>query len=105
MRKARADDVKTCLQIARNLSEWFNEAGIKAMKRDLKEERTFVAVDDEILGFITVKPLNRKALEILWMAVKRKHQGKGIGTELLSFVEGWQKNETLKFSSSRPLAI
>ena len=80
-----------CLRIARNLPEWFNEAGLKAMDRDLRE-KTFVAVEgSDVLGFITVKPLNEKALEILWMAVKREHRGKGIGTALLKFVEGWAK--------------
>ena len=85
-----------CIQIARNLSEWSNEAGIKAMERDLKGERTFIAVDEEILGFITVKPLNEKALEILWMAVRRELRGKGIGTELLRFMENWAKEQNFE---------
>ncbi|WP_456422311.1 GNAT family N-acetyltransferase [Thermococcus sp.] len=84
-------ELEVCLQIARNLSEWFNEAGLRTMEHDLREETTFVAVDDKALGFITVKSLNGKALEILWMAVKREHRGKGIGTELLRFVEEWAK--------------
>ena len=79
-----------CLEIARALPEWFNEAGLKAMERDLKSETTFVAVEDNnVFGFITVKPINDKALEILWMAVRRELRGKGIGTEMLRFVERW----------------
>ena len=81
-----------CLQIARNLSEWFNEAGLKVIERDLREETTFVAVEgSDVLGFVTVKPTNRKALEILWMAVRRELRGKGVGTELLHFVEEWAR--------------
>ncbi|WP_297416985.1 GNAT family N-acetyltransferase [Thermococcus sp.] len=34
-----------------------------------------------------VKPTNERALEILWVAIKREFRGKGIGTELLRFVE------------------
>ena len=81
-----------CLEIAKALPEWFNEAGLKAMERDLKSETTFIAVDEEsheILGFTTVKPPGEKALEILWMAVRRELRGKGIGTEMLRFVERW----------------
>ncbi len=85
---------KACLGIARNLPEWFNEAGLKAMERDLRTEKTFVTVEGgEVLGFVTVKPINEKALEILWMAVKRELRGRRIGTELLRFVEGWARKE------------
>ncbi len=62
------------------------------MERDLKSETTFVAVEDNnVFGFITVKPINDKAPEILWMAVRREFRGRGIGTEMLRFVEGWAK--------------
>ncbi len=83
---------RACLEIAKALPEWFNEAGLKVMERDLKSETTFIAVEkDQVLGFITVKPLNDKALEILWMAVRREFRGRGIGTEMLRFVEMWAK--------------
>ncbi|WP_240913649.1 hypothetical protein [Thermococcus sp. JdF3] len=58
------DNVKSCLEIAKELPEWFNEAGLRAMGRDLREEKTFVAVEgEEVLGFVTVKPLNEKPLK------------------------------------------
>ncbi|NJD99704.1 N-acetyltransferase [Thermococcus sp. LS1] len=89
---SRADERTDCLQIAKGLPEWFNEAGLKAMERDLQRETTFVAVEkDQVLGFITVKPLNEKALEILWTAVRRECHGEGIGTEMLRFIEEWAK--------------
>jgi len=90
----RDGEAEECLKIAKELPEWFNEAGLRAMERDLRTERTFVAVDgSDVLGFVTVKPLNGKALEILWMAVTRELRGRGIGTELLRFVEGWARKE------------
>ena len=46
---------------------------------------------EEVLGFVAIKPLNEKALEILWIAVRRELRGKGIGTELLHFVEDWAR--------------
>ncbi|KUH34709.1 acetyltransferase [Thermococcus celericrescens] len=91
------DNVKSCLEIAKELPEWFNEAGLRAMGWDLRVEKTFVAVEgEEVLGFVTVKPLNEKALEILWMAVRRELRGKGIGTKLLEFVDGWAKESGFK---------
>ncbi|ASA78685.1 GNAT family N-acetyltransferase [Thermococcus sp. 5-4] len=86
------DDIEKCLQIARGLPEWFNEAGLRAMERELREEKTFVAVEGgEVLGFVAIKPLNEKAVEILWIAVRRELRGKGIGTKLLRFVEEWAR--------------
>ncbi len=77
-----------CLEIAKNLPEWFNENGKRGIERDLKKEETFIAVEDgEVAGFITVKPLNDKAIEIIWMAVKRELRGRGIGSRLLNSIE------------------
>ena len=92
VREAKTEtEREVCLRIVRNLPEWFNEAGLRAIERDLRREKTFVVEGNEVLGFVTVKSLNRKALEILWMAVKRELRGKGVGTELLHFVEEWAR--------------
>jgi len=40
---------KACLEIARNLSEWFNDAGLKAIEEDLKSESTFITLDKKSL--------------------------------------------------------
>ncbi|ASJ09679.1 acetyltransferase [Thermococcus siculi] len=81
-------EVLACLDIAKNLPEWLNEAGLRAIERDLGREKTYLAVEGgDVLGFITVKPISEKALEILWMAIKREHRRKGIGSALLKFVE------------------
>ncbi|GAB6134725.1 hypothetical protein JCM16307_02730 [Thermococcus prieurii] len=79
VREAKTEaEREVCLRIARNLPEWFNEAGLKAIERDLREKTTFVAVKgSDVLGFVTVKPTNRKALKILWMVVKRELRGRG----------------------------
>ena len=93
VREAKTEtEREVCLRIVRNLPEWFNEAGLRAIERDLRREKTFVAVEgNEVLGFVTVKSLNEKAVEILWVAVRRELRGKGVGTELLHFVEGWAR--------------
>ncbi len=82
------DERLACLGIARGLPEWFNERGIEAIERDLTREETFIAVEDgQVLGFATVKPASDKALEILWMAVRRELRGRGIGSSLLGVIE------------------
>ena len=89
-----------CIKIAENLPEWFNENGIKAIKEDLEKEETFIILDNEkVLGFITVKPLNKDSLEILWLAIKREFRGKGLGTKLLDFIEKWAKKQGFKVIS------
>ncbi len=81
---------RACLEIAKALPEWFNEAGLRAMERDLRGEKTFIAVEDgHVLGFVTLKPVSDKALEILWMAVRRELRGKGVGSRLLGFIDEW----------------
>ncbi len=83
------EEKRACLEIAKALPEWFNEVGLKAMERDLREEETFIAVEDgQVLGFVTLKPVSDKALEILWMAVRRELRGRGVGSQLLGFIEG-----------------
>ncbi|WP_245612542.1 GNAT family N-acetyltransferase [Palaeococcus ferrophilus] len=77
-----------CMEIAKGLPEWFNEAGLRAIERDLVREETYLAAENgNVLGFITIKPINDNAMEILWMAVRREHQRKGIGSALLKFAE------------------
>ena len=45
----------------------------------MREEKIFVAVEgSNVPGFVTVKLLNEKAPEILWMAVKRELRGRRI---------------------------
>ena len=86
---ATEEERLACLEIAKALPEWFNEAGLKAMERDLREEETFIAVEDgQVLGFVTLKPVSDKALEILWMAVRRELRGRGVGSQVLGFIEG-----------------
>ena len=50
---------------------------------------------DEILGYVTLKPFfpGHKHCEIYWLAVKRKCQGQGIGSKLMTFIENYAKTE------------
>ena len=80
-------DYAKCLEIARDLSEWFNERGIDRMAVDLRAYETYGAyLDGELVGFVALK-FDDGLAEIVWMAVERKYQGRSIGTMLLDFVE------------------
>ncbi|MGC9136364.1 GNAT family N-acetyltransferase [Caldivirga sp.] len=86
------NDCVECVNIARDLKEWFNERGIERMILDLRDNETYGAyMGTELAGFITVKS-SEHLVEVLWMAVKRRYQGKGIGSALLNFIEQLAKD-------------
>ncbi|MGC8582538.1 MAG: GNAT family N-acetyltransferase [Thermoproteus sp.] len=76
-----------CVEIARELKEWFTDRGIERLSADVRAYETYGAyLDGKLVGFVVVK-LDGRLAEILWMAVRREYQGRGIGTALLGFVE------------------
>ncbi len=56
------------------------------MKRELSGSPSFVAEDrrGKALGFASIKSKTRRASELLWLAVARPRQRRGIGTSLVS---------------------
>ncbi|MBN2880679.1 GNAT family N-acetyltransferase [Candidatus Woesearchaeota archaeon] len=50
--------------------------------------------DSELIGYVTLKPFfpGYKHCEVYWLAVKKKYQGKGIGTSLMKYVEEYAKS-------------
>jgi len=62
IRELQQGEELQCFQIAQSPPEWFNEAGLRAIERDLRREKTFVAVEgSDVLGFVTAKSTNRKS--------------------------------------------
>jgi len=55
----------------------------------------FYGYKDGILkGYATLRPfVGYKHCEIYWLAVRKKHQGQGIGTKLLKFMEKQAKKQ------------
>jgi|MonGeyMetagenome_1017769.scaffolds.fasta_scaffold04869_4 GNAT superfamily N-acetyltransferase len=87
IRRIDNTDYDKCLEIARDLKEWFNERGISKMTIDLRVHEAYGAyLNGELVGFVVLR-FERSFAEIVWMAVKRKYQGKSIGTRLLNFIE------------------
>ncbi len=75
------------LELARGLTEYFNEDGYEKMEQDLIEHELYTAFqENQLVGFITIHHKNRDVAEISWMAVDKELQGKGIGSRLLEYV-------------------
>lgn len=86
---AEQDEINTALEIARKNTHFFNRNGLATMKKDLESDISIGAFDQKrMIGFISLKELNKDVIEISWMAVDPQFQNKGIGTQL--FCEGLQ---------------
>jgi len=71
---------KKCLDIAKSLSEWFTNIAIQNMKIDL--EINNILYDKNLNGFLIYNSDNGD-IKIIWMAVKKEFQRKGIGSKLI----------------------
>jgi Acetyltransferase (GNAT) family. len=84
------------MEIAHDLREWFNEQGLRKIVVDIREYETYGAyLNGELVGFAVLR-FKHDFAEIMWMAVKRKYQGVGIGTKLLNFIEEVAKDHGTK---------
>jgi ribosomal protein S18 acetylase RimI-like enzyme len=80
----KSNDVASALKIAENNSHFFNAPGLVQMKKDLGTDTLIGAYEnDQLCGFVALKELNEKAVELSWMAVNPSLQGQGIGTSLV----------------------
>lgn len=90
----KTSNYKAALDIAKKNSHFFNSGGLKTMGQDFKTGDLFGAFDKQrMIGFISFKELNDKAVELSWMAVEPEYQRTGVGTSLV--------NEGLKLLSKK----
>ena len=90
--KATKNDKKESLKLASNLKDWFNKEGLKNMKIDFELNSVVVAKEDkQVLGFLCYTSYCGKML-LMWMGIKKEKQRKGIGQQLLK----WLENESKK---------
>ncbi len=85
IKKANKKEKKESLEIARELKEWFSKEAVKKMKKTFNKN-LYVIKNKEIKGFINFK-INKKSMIILNLGIRKKYQGKGIGTKFLRFIE------------------
>ena len=80
----KTDKKEEALNIARGLSNFFNEDGLESLKKDLEDQELYGAfLDNELIGFIILRQADTASLEISWLAIKVENQNKGIGSKLV----------------------
>lgn len=54
--------------------------------------------NNELIGYVTLKPFfpGHKHCEVYWLAVKKKCQGRGLGTKLMKFIERYAKKNCFR---------
>jgi GNAT superfamily N-acetyltransferase len=76
---------RLCERVLRELPEWFGiESATAAYVRDVAELPTFAVGEDALLALKLHTPA---AAEVYVMAVRREHQGRGLGSALLGAAE------------------
>lgn len=74
--------IEQSLEIARSLDKWFTKNAIKKMQKDFNKDLIVVRNNQKVIGFLNYK-INEKQAIILWMAVDKNYQRKGIGKKLI----------------------
>lgn len=97
IKKATASEKEESLKFATDLKEWFTPEGLKNIEVDFNMNSVIVAIDkSKVVGFLCYTSYSGRML-LLWMAVSKDHQRKGIGKKLLSYLKDLSKK--LKFHS------
>ena len=79
--------INECLEIAKNLKDWFTPEAIDSMKIDFQVNHLISALENnEVIGFLCYSSYNG-SIKILWIGVKKDFQRKGIGFKLLKELE------------------
>lgn len=81
-------------RVLRDLPDWFGiEDSIIQYADHSKEYDTFIiSMDDEDLGFLTIKETSSHAIDLYCLGIFRKYRNKGLGTILVDEVLDLYKN-------------
>jgi GNAT superfamily N-acetyltransferase len=82
-----ADDVDACVDVVLGLPAFFTPDVAATVRDDLRHHGGYVVADGtDVLGFAVVDRRFTGSAEILWIAVRAVHRGRGLGTRLLDHV-------------------
>lgn len=97
--------VSECAALARELPDYFTEAGVRTLAEDAWSHELYVALTDEqVVAFLVVATKSKAVREVLWMAVRRDMQGAGVGSALLTGVEGALRTDGARVIEVKTLA-
>jgi len=82
---------KVCRLITATLPEWFGipEANERYAKGMLERISFAASVNNDYVGLVTLEFFHPNNGNIYWIAVKKNHHGKNIGTALIKAVEDY----------------
>lgn len=87
IRKATEGDFERCVEIARGLTDWFDDHDIGDVEKAIYNLPMYVYEDGLVQGFMCIKDKSDKVVEIEFIAVDKDSRHKGIGSKLLEFLE------------------
>lgn len=88
IRPAEKCELNKCLEIARNLPDWFNDDELIDIEISIKSLTTYVYIcENTVVGFICVKDKFDSVLELVYLGVDKDQHHKGIGTALINHIE------------------
>jgi len=104
-REAAKSYIADCVAVARDLPEFFTEAGVQSLETDAQHHALYVdSVGDKVVAFVVVATKSKSVREILWMAVRPGMQGMGIGSTMLADIEGALRADGARLIEVRTLA-
>ncbi|RLF74492.1 MAG: ribosomal-protein-alanine N-acetyltransferase [Thermoplasmata archaeon] len=87
-RPFRPEDVEDVLKIASSrFKEKYSSSLILQIYNYFPEGFLVAELEGEIVGYITAVPHYPTSLRVLMVAVKREHEGRGIGSQLMGRIE------------------
>lgn len=83
IRKLAIKDYDAIVEIANDLTEWFDEVGRQNIAIDIQHQQGYVAVNNaDVVGFVSLF-VYEGALNIGWIGVKRAYHRQGVGKMLV----------------------
>jgi ribosomal protein S18 acetylase RimI-like enzyme len=84
-RRAADEDFGVCIEIAASLPDYFTREVVdELLPSDLRRFGAIVAeVNQSMEGFLVAHQKTPRIADILWLAVRERAQGKGVGAALL----------------------
>lgn len=85
---ANPEGKSNCFEIAKSLYDWFDEHDLVDVRKSIDENDCYICeIDGKVVGFMCVQTKFESTLEILYCGVAPEMRNKGIGSELLDYIE------------------